>query len=120
MSKTGFDRYLEERLKDPAFAVGYEMAKLEIESPEEVKTMIAKTGKLLRVLSRFQMAYVGWECDSKGFVVEDENKERYIILTNHGSPYFAKREELVNQINLYQSWIANTTDALTVFDLGAK
>jgi len=116
--KTGFDKYLEERMKDPAFAAGYKLARDEMDMPDIVKAMIAKTNKYLKVLFSFQMAYVNWELDGHGFIVEDENKERFIILTNSGYPYFAKREELVDQINLYQHWIDRTSGALKVFDLG--
>jgi len=116
MVKTGFDEYLEGKLTDPEFAEGYNKARKEIGMDMKLEEISKTSGKVLTVLCKFDLAYPGWECDSEGWVVEDEYKERFIVLTNHGGPYFAEREELLNQINSYHSLIVQTFNALNMFD----
>jgi hypothetical protein len=62
----------------------------------------------------FDVAHVGWECDSRGFIVEDNAKNRFIILTSHGSPYFATEKELDNLVATYVKLASSTVDAMNV------
>lgn len=117
MSKTGFDKYLEERLKNPEFAEGYRLAREELEMPQAVKYMIAKTKCHLKLLHTFKVARLGWEMDNEGFVVENERLGmKFIILTNHGTPYFADRNEVMSQIQNYRIWLYGAEEALALFD----
>jgi 6-phosphogluconolactonase (cycloisomerase 2 family) len=63
-------------------------------------------GQEVKVVYEFDIAWVGWECDSKGMVVEDAAGTRHLILTNHGQPYVACFEELTQKINEYRALIA--------------
>lgn len=64
-----------------------------------------------KVRLEFELAHVGWECDSNGWVVERAGK-RYLILTDHGSPYVAEARALRDQLKTYADLISVTVDAL--------
>lgn len=63
----------------------------------------------------FEIAHVGWECDSKGWVVELAGK-RHLILTNHGSPYIAQARELRDRLKVYAGLVSVTVDALQLLE----
>ena len=108
-------------MKDPDFAKEYNETYEQITAVDHmVRTMIERSGKKFIVLASFRVAHPGWECDSDGCIVQDESDNRHVILTNHGSPYFATREELVSQVDKYYKLIANTNDAIAVLDHGRK
>jgi len=65
------------------------------------------------VLSTFPVLWVGWECDSVGYVVLHEDKKR-LVLTSCGSPYFASVERLQGRIDYYKSVIIETESALNM------
>lgn len=77
-----------------------------------LKEIEKKLKSKLYVIFRFSLAYVGWECDSDGEVVEDKNGKRYLILTNHASPYIGVKEELLAKINEYEHLIKETKKAI--------
>jgi hypothetical protein len=49
-----------------------------------------------KTIDFFDMYHLGWECDTKGFLVEKDGKQ-VVVLTNHGTPYFADVEVLKNK-----------------------
>ena len=81
------------------------------------------------VLFEFEVAHIGWECDSVGYVIEYHGEPR-LVLTNHGSPYLVSlgrltlldetdgtvvrhdTEILSGYIRLYQSLIDQTNKAI--------
>ena len=81
------------------------------------------------VLFEFEIAHIGWECDSVGYVIEYQGEPR-LVLTNHGSPYLVSSEHppflekienrvirqdteiLSRYIRLYQSLIDQTNKAI--------
>jgi len=65
-----------------------------------------------KIIMEFSVLWEGWECDSKGWVKEREDKTRYLVLTDHGSPYEAKPEDLLNRIKSYEEVIELSKKAL--------
>jgi hypothetical protein len=63
-------------------------------------------------LYEFEIAHVGWECDSNGWVCEHKGK-RKLVLTDHGSMYVEADPtvELRVLIAQYESLIASAKRA---------
>ena len=57
----------------------------------------------------------GWECDAKAWLVND-NGEKKIVVTDHGTPYFAEPNFLEEKIKLYQKTIEDTQNMLSNFN----
>lgn len=72
-------------------------------------------GEKFKKIMEFDVLHLAWECDSKGWIVENYSSGRYIVLTNHGSPYIAPQEELIKLIESYQSVINKTKEALALY-----
>lgn len=53
----------------------------------------------------------GWECDDKAWLVND-NGQKKIVMTNHGSAYFAEKDALIEKIKEYEDTIKATQDML--------
>ena len=83
---------------------------------EELSTPIEVDGKLYRKIYKFEIMYVGWECDSYGWVVVDEDNNRHLLLTNHGQEYIAHQNELTSLIKTYEEKIEETKKALNLLD----
>ena len=64
-----------------------------------------------KIVFHFDIAHSGWECDSEGWVVEYLNGTRRLILTNHGSPYFAEKTELLDLLDEYEKLVQRTEKA---------
>jgi hypothetical protein len=58
------------------------------------------------------MAASGYEYGCIGWVMERENGERYIMLTDHGKKYIASEDELQAKIDEYTKAVDCTIDAL--------
>lgn len=65
-----------------------------------------------KVVYTFDVLHCGWDLDSTGWVMERENGERYIMLTDHGKKYIASEDELQAKIDEYTKAIDCTVDAL--------
>lgn len=63
------------------------------------------------VIFEFPVLHQGWDMDGKGWVVE-RDKKRFIVLTNHGSPYIANKKELEMQMKKYSDISEKTKKAL--------
>lgn len=50
-----------------------------------------------KTIDFFDMYHLGWECDTKGFLVEKDGKQ-VVVLTNHGDPFFADIESLKKKV----------------------
>jgi hypothetical protein len=50
-----------------------------------------------KTIDFFDMYHLGWECDTKGFLVEKDGKQ-VVVLTNHGDPFFADIETLKKKV----------------------
>lgn len=68
-------------------------------------------------ITYFDMYHLGWECDSKGFVVKTDNGPK-LVLTDHGNPYFASEETIKNKIKELNGAVKAMKTALTVIELG--
>jgi hypothetical protein len=68
-----------------------------------------------KVVFEFQLLHAGWELDDKGWIVE-RGKKRFIVLTNHGVTYVAKKNELKAKIKEYSKAIKQTEKALKLHD----
>lgn len=83
----------------------------DVRRAKDVCAEVGLEGAKLRL--RFDIAHVGWECDSNGWVVEQAGK-RHLILTNHGSPYIAQPRVLAALVTKYAALITATAAALDV------
>jgi len=68
-------------------------------------------GHTYKILEKFPVMHVGWECDSEGYLVEDENKIVKIVMTNHGFFYFPTAIEMQELINGYKK-ITDKTETI--------
>lgn len=68
--------------------------------------------KIAFILKQFKLLYSGWELDDLGWIVEFTDASRAIILTNHGSPYVARKSVLLDKIKEYEEVIEQTHKAL--------
>jgi len=66
-----------------------------------------------KIIYTFKTYYHAWECDGYGNVVEREGK-RSIVLTSHGAPYLATKEELEQLIETYEQAISDTKEAIAL------
>ena len=67
--------------------------------------------KPAKVLHEFDVFWLAWDCDSKGYIVEQDG-EVFPVLTSHGTPYRAKKENLEDRIKEYKKAVEDTELAL--------
>ncbi len=65
----------------------------------------------IEILYEFPILWSGWECDYKGYVARHKNKT-VLILSTHGTKYFADEIELEVKIAAYEQAIKATKKAL--------
>lgn len=70
-----------------------------------------------KTITYFDMYHLGWECDTKGFVVETRNGPRF-VLTNHGTAYFAEAATIEAKIKELNGAVKAMKSALTAVSLG--
>jgi hypothetical protein len=66
------------------------------EEREKLKT-VTVDGVEYKTVSYFHWYVLGWEMDAKGFVVDKDGKQAF-VLTNHGTPHFAEPKEIEAKI----------------------
>lgn len=81
--------------------------------------MITIGERLYEEVYTFPVLWGGWEADSRGWVVNDKGKMR-IVLTTHGTPYFAKQRELQGRIEEYRKATTATLHALSLIGATSK
>lgn len=82
---------------------------------EEYFHFIDENNKTLhKVIAKFDIAWVGWECDNRGFIIETTSGKRHLVLTNNGRAYIASKEEGFELIKKYLKLIYTTQDALNL------
>lgn len=64
------------------------------------------------VLQQFDIMHLGWETDTKGWIIDDHGNNK-IIMTDHGHLYEASRKELEEKIKEYQSILNDSLTALS-------
>lgn len=68
------------------------------------------------VLKKIDVLWSGWECDASAWVVQtDEGKK--LVMSNHGSNYFAAHAELQSRINEYQKAIDESLEMLEMLKM---
>ena len=72
------------------------------------------TGRTDIVLYTFDVYYCGWECDTKGHIMEASDGSKYLRMTSHGTPYVGTTRELEELIESYRTVMANTIHALNL------
>jgi hypothetical protein len=68
-------------------------------------------------ITYFNMYHLGWECDTKGFVVKTADGPKF-VLTNHGTAHFASEETIKNKIKELNGAVKAMKSALTAVELG--
>lgn len=86
---------------------------------EALKTPVVVEGVEYKKIRQFSLLYSGWECDSVGWLVDD-NGEIKLVLTSHGGAYFGKISELEKFVKSYQKAITETTEIIEQLKSGAK
>ncbi len=88
-----------------------------MEYPNEIsEEMAAKTinvkGKTYNVVLAFPVLHIGWEMDNVGYVAEDENNKKVLIISSHGGWFVAEDTSgLGEDIELYQHSLELTIKA---------
>ena len=70
----------------------------------------------LDILYKFEILWSKWECDSDAWIVKDKDKNIRLIMTNHGSPYFAEKKALIERLDAYQKVINSTNKAIYLLE----
>ena len=70
----------------------------------------------LKTIYEFDIYYCGWECDSRGWIKEDKEGNRYVVMTDHGGECIAKPEDLRGLIKSYEKAIEGTEKALELLN----
>lgn len=83
---------------------------------QNVEKPIIVAGVSHQAVKAFDVLYSGWECDGKGWIVKTDAGNK-LVLSNHGSNYFAKPKELQDHIDNYRKTISESEAALKL--LGA-
>ena len=68
------------------------------------------------IVFEFPILWEGWACDSTGWIVQRADGSRYIRMTNHGSVYEAKPDEILERIDKYKSVLNLTYKALALLN----
>lgn len=68
---------------------------------DELKKPLVVQGESYRVLKIIDVLWSGWECDGVAWVVETPTGNR-LVMTNHGSHFFAEASALQARINSYR------------------
>ena len=81
------------------------------EIPPQILTLEPKAAKLIR---QIPTAYLGWECDTRAWVIELEDGTRQLFSTNHGGYQRVKnpRGFLQDREKHYTNWIVETNKAI--------
>ena len=82
------------------------------ELKEQVKK-ITIDGKEFIAVKTFTVLHAGWELDSLGYVFQDNGVHK-IILTSHGSPYWASNKEVEKLLQYYDEVKKETLSALSL------
>lgn len=73
-------------------------------------------GKSYEVVYKFDVMFVGWECDPVGWIVKDSDGAKYAVMTNHGKAYITDAAELRSTISGYEDVIEQTNKALKILN----
>lgn len=65
------------------------------------------------VVKTFNMLHAGWECDYEVYLVKVDGNT-YAVGSNHGSPFFLSKRELVEKAKEYIEVLEHTTDAISI------
>lgn len=65
-----------------------------------------------QVIHTFTVLWDGWDSDSVGYILADSEDKIYVLMTNHGTFYRAKKEDLIERLNFYTTVIDETRTAL--------
>lgn len=79
-------------------------------SPVDVST--------LNTVYTFDVLWRGWEMDNIGYIAQDEDGNKYPVLTSHGSKYIADKSELLDKISEYADAMNQTNKALKMLEGG--
>ena len=63
--------------------------------------------KTYKAIDGCDVLWSGWECDDSAWVVEENNQKR-LVASNHGSLYFEDAQFLENKIKEYHDAITNS------------
>jgi hypothetical protein len=63
------------------------------------------------VICTFPIPRIGWEMDNEGYIVQFDETRRRLVMTSHGTPYFAEESELTDQIKELEATIEEMTVA---------
>lgn len=82
---------------------------------EKLKT-VTVDGVEYKTVSYFHWYVLGWESDAKGFVVEKDGKQAF-VLTNHGTPHFSTPDAIEAKIKELNGAVKAMKTALASVEL---
>ena len=65
-----------------------------------------------KIISKFKILHHEWETDGYGYIVEDLEYNKNIIVTNHGKPMIVNKDYLNKMISSYKETIQETERAM--------
>lgn len=69
-----------------------------------------------KIVKEFKVLWLGWEMDNDAKVMERPDGSHYLLMTNHGGEYKAKRSELVDRITEYRQILLDSEEALNLLE----
>jgi len=72
--------------------------------------------KFGKVLHEFTVPHAGWEVDHTGWICEDSDGNKKVVLTNHGAPYVATERELEKELRLLEKYVSEIEKALSIIN----
>lgn len=72
-------------------------------------------GKRYEIIEEYSRYWSGWECDTSGYIVKDEHGNFNLVLSDHGSYYFADTKELIEDIEILQKAVLRHQSILSKY-----
>lgn len=84
-------------------------------SRKSKKDVLQVKSEQTEILAEFPVLWDGWEMDNTGWVVRRQSSGKTaLVLTNHGTPYFAERKEIQGKLDQYREVVDKTERALAL------
>ena len=96
--------------------VAMEKKRFKHETNTKIYESITIDDNIYMPIYSFDVAHLGWDCDTEGWVAQDSSGNKVIISTNHWRLNIVSKEELAEKIKEYKKWIFGTEKALELLE----
>jgi hypothetical protein len=97
------------------FELLFNQAYERISLDESMKKPVVVDNKSYSIIMMFDVYHTGWDCDNKGYIVATDAGPK-LVLTDHGTEYFASANELKSHIANYQDAIKDMQAAIGLIE----